>query len=68
MIVINSSKPFHIIRPVGLKDGASKGEVHVQNEGFLPSSSIQRVDVAKYLVNALLKDKTGISGICQTRS
>jgi len=57
--------PYHIIRPVGLKDGASKGEVQVQNEGFLPSNSIQRADVAKYLVKSLMESKTGVSGICQ---
>ena len=60
-----SSIPYHIIRPVGLKDGDSKGDIHVQNEGYLPSSSIQRADVAKYLVKCLLENKTGISGICQ---
>ena len=61
----SNSLPYHIIRPVGLKDGDSKGEVHMQNEGFLPSNSIQRVDVAKFLVKSLLENKTGISGICQ---
>lgn len=63
--LMGNSQPYHILRPVGLKDGASKGEVHVQNEGFLPSNSIQRVDVAKFLVKSLLENKTGISGICQ---
>ena len=63
----NSSLPYHIIRPVGLKDGDSKGEVHVQNEGFLPSNSIQRVDVARFLVGSLLENKTGVSGICQKK-
>ena len=61
----SNSLPYHIIRPVGLKDGDSKGEVHVQNEGFLPSNSIQRADVAKFLVKNLLENKTGVSGICQ---
>jgi len=63
--LMNSSFPYHILRPVGLKDGASNGEVHVQNEGYLPSNSIQRADVAKYLVKSLLENKTGVSGICQ---
>ena len=63
--LMNSSFPYHVLRPVGLKDGASNGEVHVQNEGYLPSNSIQRADVAKYLVKSLLENKTGVSGICQ---
>jgi nucleoside-diphosphate-sugar epimerase len=62
-----NSLPYHILRPVGLKDGASKGEVHVQNEGFLPSNSIQRADVSKFLVKSLLENKTGVSGICQKK-
>ena len=61
----SDSLPYHIIRPVGLKDGDSKGDVQMQNEGFLPSNSIQRADVAKFLVKSLLENKTGVSGICQ---
>jgi len=57
----------HVIRPVGLRDGSPKGEVHVQNEGFLPSNAIQRADVAKYLVDSLLEGKTGVSGICEVK-
>jgi len=64
-IVQNSSLPYHIIRPVGLKDGPLTGKVHVQNEGFLPRSIIQRADVAKFLVDGILDKKQGISGICQ---
>lgn len=63
--VVKNKNPYHIIRPVALKDGESFGDVHVQNEGFLPSNSIQRADVAKYLVKSLLENKTGVSGICQ---
>ena len=59
--------PYHIIRPVGLRDGKSVGEVHVQNEGLVPSNSIQRADVAKFLVECLLENKTGVSGICQKK-
>ncbi|MCP4441115.1 MAG: SDR family oxidoreductase [Aureispira sp.] len=66
-LVQNSMYPYHILRPVGLKDGASKGGVHVQNEGFLPSNYIQRADVAKYLVDSLLEGKTGVSGICEQK-
>jgi nucleoside-diphosphate-sugar epimerase len=65
--LMGNSLPYHILRPVGLKDGVSKGEVHVQNEGFLPSNSIQRADVAKFLVKSLLENKTGVSGICQKK-
>ena len=46
-----------------MKDGESTGEIHVQNDGFLPSNSIRRADVAKYLVESLLENKTGINGI-----
>lgn len=64
-VVLSSRYPFHIIRPVGLKDGEASGRVHVQNEGILPSNSIQRADVADFLVSSLLENKRGISGICQ---
>lgn len=64
-VVLNSQYPFHIIRPVGLKDGEAIGSVHVQNEGIMPSNSIQRADVAGYLVKSLIENKRGISGICQ---
>jgi len=66
-LVINSPYPYHILRPVGLKNGESTGKIHVQNDGFLPSNSILRADVAKYLVECLLENKTGISGMCQKR-
>ena len=66
-VVTGSSYSYHIIRPVGLKDGASLGEVHVQNDGFLPSNYIQRTDVAKFLVSSLLEGKTGTDGICQKK-
>jgi len=65
--VLNSQFPHHIIRPVGLKDGEATGEIHVQNEGFLPLNTIQRADVANYLVNSLLENKQGVSGICQKK-
>ena len=66
-LIINNSNPYHILRPVALKDGPSKGELHVQNEGSLPGNTIQRIDLAKFLVNSLLNGKTGISGICQKK-
>ena len=64
-VVINSQYPFHIIRPVGLKDGEASGTVHIQNKGIMPSNSIQRADVARFLVKSLMENKRGISGICQ---
>jgi hypothetical protein len=66
-LVMNSSSSYHILRPVGLKDGASKGLVYVENEKKLPSSSIQMIDVAKYLVESLMAGKTGVSGISQKK-
>jgi len=64
-IVMNSPNPYHILRPVGLKDGDLQGRVHVQVEGRLPSSSIRRSDVAKFLVDSLLENREGISAICR---
>ncbi len=64
ILVQNSPFLYHILRPVGLKNGPAKGNVHVQNEGFLPENQIERADVAKYLVESLSENKTGISTIC----
>jgi len=64
-VVMNSPNPYHILRPVGLKDGDPTGEVHNQEEGRLPSSSIQRSDVAKFLVDSMLENREGISAICR---
>jgi len=66
-IVMNSPNPYHILRPVGLKDGKPEGEVHVQPKGRLPSTSIMRADVASFLVNSMLENKEGISAICQKK-
>ncbi len=64
-LVTSSPYPYHIIRPVGLKDGESVGDVHVQSEGFLPSNTIKRADLAKYLVESMIESKDGISAVCQ---
>jgi len=66
-IVTNSPNPYHILRPVGLKDGVPSGEVHVQSVGRLPSSSIMRADVAKYLVDSMVENRSGISAIYQKK-
>jgi len=66
-IVMNSPNPNHIVRPVGLKDGDSTGVVHLQSAGRLPSSSIMRSDVAKFLVDSMLEYREGISSICQKK-
>lgn len=63
--VMNSSYPFHIIRPVGLTDSKPFGEVHVQETGFLPQNYIPRADVAKFVVESLIENKNGSSSICQ---
>lgn len=63
--VVKSGFPFHIIRPVGLTDGVATGKVLVQNAGFLPNNSIARADVALYLVESLLSDRSGFSSICK---
>ena len=67
ILVIDSGYKYHIIRPVGLKDNAPNGEVHVQDEGYLPSQAIQRADVAKYLVDSLVENKEGFSSICEKK-
>jgi hypothetical protein len=64
-IVKNSAQKFHIIRPVGLTDRIAIGKVINQTEGFLPYNDISRADVAKYIVDNLLADKTGFSSICK---
>ncbi len=63
-IVRESGQAFHIIRPVGLKDGDATGNVLVQNQGVLPKNTIQRADVAQYLVDSLVEEKAGFSSIC----
>ncbi|NME72150.1 NAD(P)H-binding protein [Flammeovirga aprica] len=63
--IINSNLPYHIVRPVGLTDDASKGEVQVENEGALPSYNIPKIDVENYLVKSLMEGKRGFSGISQ---
>jgi nucleoside-diphosphate-sugar epimerase len=63
--IMNSPFHYHILRPVALSEGQAIGEVHVQNDGFLPSNTIRRADVANYLVKSLIHCKTGISAICQ---
>lgn len=64
-IVVNSSQKFHIIRPVGLTDGIATGKILNQTEGFLPNNDITRADVAKYLVDGIITEKTGFSSICK---
>lgn len=63
--VVNSSQKFHIIRPVGLRDGEATNKITIQAEGFLPHNDILRADVAKYLVDSMIADKTGFSSICK---
>jgi nucleoside-diphosphate-sugar epimerase len=64
-VVIESNNPYHIVRPVGLTDGMATGNIINQTEGFLPNNDISRADVAKYVVDSLLAEKTGFSSICK---
>jgi len=64
-IVVNSSRKFHIVRPVGLKDGLATGIIINQTKGFMPYNDITRADVAKYLIDNMISDKTGFSSICR---
>ena len=63
--VIQSGLPYHIIRPVGLTDGAATGHIHVQAERALPSNKVDRADVAKFLVHSLIEGKKGFSSVCR---
>jgi len=65
--VILSQQKFHIIRPVGLKDGDATGNIIVKSDGFLPFNDIRRSDVAKYLTTCLLNNFTGFSSICKAK-
>lgn len=65
--ITNSSFKFHIIRPVGLKDGNAKGKVHKQDAGYLPFNDISRTDVAQYLVDAMLENVESTSSICRAK-
>ncbi len=64
-LVKSSSYEYHILRPVGLKDGTSVEEIHVQPKGFLPQNYITRSGLAKYLVESMVENINGISAICQ---
>jgi hypothetical protein len=64
-IVVNSSQKFHIIRPVALTDGMPTGKILNKTEGFLPNNDITRADVAIYLVDGIITEKTGFSSICK---
>lgn len=63
----NSGFNYHILRPVGLKDGPISKEIYSCTEGYLPSSIINRSELAKYLVDSLLVDKNGITAVCQSK-
>jgi hypothetical protein len=66
-VVINSQQKFHIIRPVGLKDGEATGNVLVQTTGYPPYNDIRRSDVANYLTRCLISNYTGFSSICKAK-
>ncbi len=61
---VGSGLPFHITRPVALKDSARTEKIHKQNEGFLPRNSISRADVAWFMVNGIETETHGVSSIC----
>jgi len=50
---------YHIIRPVGLRNGPSTGHIHHQKKGHLPHSDIARADVAKFLIESMFSNKSG---------
>jgi len=65
-IVTSSSFDFHIVRPVGLTDEGLSESIICKNEGTMPSDKISRADVALYLVDSMLNDKTGFSSISKS--
>ncbi len=64
-LVTASGLPYHIVRPVGLKDDESAGEVRVQDTGSLPGRTIQRVDLARFMVDGLVAGRQGVSAVYQ---
>ncbi len=64
-VTITNPGGYHIIRAVALKNDIGTGKIHSQQTGFLPHGDISRADVAKFIVDSLLSDKTGAISICK---
>ena len=62
--VVSNTDKYHIIRPVALKNGPATGNIHTQTAGKLPNGTILRADLAKYLVDSMLSNTTGVSSVC----
>lgn len=56
---------YHIIRPVALKNGTPTGNTCQKAEGFMPKGDIDRADVAKFLVESMMSEKSGSISICR---
>lgn len=63
--VKKNSGGYHIVRPVALKNGPKSGKINEQTGGKLPNGDITRADVAKYLVDSMISNKTGANSICK---
>lgn len=55
---------YHIIRPLEIKDGPPSKRIFSTTTGNIPNRSISRVDVARFLVDSLIANKSGISAVC----
>ena len=62
-IVSSNLGGFHIIRPVALKNSEATENIYSVSEGQLPNGDISRADVAKFLVERMLSNKSGYSSI-----
>ena len=63
-IVSSNKGGYHIIRPVGLTNESGSKNFIVEEENVLPNSKVSRANVAKYLVDGLLNDRSEKFSIC----
>lgn len=66
-IIQNYIDHYHIIRPVGLTNENGIGKVISEKEKALPFKKVSRANVAKYLVESLIKNVTGEHSICDAK-
>ena len=56
---------LQIIRPVALKNEPASGKVYSSSNGPMTNGSISRADVANFLIQNLITNKTGVFSICK---
>ncbi len=55
---------YHIIRPVGLTNEKRTGKIIADKEKALPNKKASRANVAKYIVDSIIKGLSGEHSIC----